>query len=245
MIIKPIKTRIFRPGENLLDFVRHYFKKVPERSIVVVTSKIVALAENRVVDCRTVHDRVRLIKSESRWAVKTRYTWLTIKDGAVMASAGIDQSNANGRSILLPRDSFRRAGMIRRQLMNRFRVRRLGVLITDSRLMPLRQGVIGLAVGYAGFRGLRDYRGMKDLFGRRLRMTRTNVADGLATAAVLTMGEGAERQPLAVIEGAPVVFTNRQPRHELLIDPREDIYRPLFQKISGLRIASFYRQRQR
>ena len=102
------------------------------------------------------------------------------------------------------------------------------MLITDSRLTALREGVTGIALGFAGFKGIRDYRGKRDLFKFIFTLTRTNVADALATAAVLTMGEGAERQPLAVITDAPITFKHHQNRHELLIDPAEDIYRPCF-----------------
>lgn len=224
---------MFREGQSLNDFLARHLPVVRDRSVIVVTSKIVALAEGRFVACRTERERVRLIRQESQWSMKTKYTWLTIKDGMVLANAGIDQSNADGKCVLLPRDSFKSAVIIRRFLLNRFRLKRLGVIITDSRITPLREGVSGVAIGFAGFRGLRDYRGQPDLFGRRLEMTRTNVADSLAAAAVLLMGEAAERKPLAVIERAPVVFRERVRRTELLIDPKEDMYRPLFERLGG------------
>jgi coenzyme F420-0:L-glutamate ligase/coenzyme F420-1:gamma-L-glutamate ligase len=100
--------------------------------------------------------------------------------------------------------------------------------------MPLRAGVVGVALGYAGFKGLRDYRGKKDVFGRKLKITQTDVADSLATAAILAMGEGNERQPLAIVTHAPVEFTDRVNRKELLIPFKDDMYRPLF-KISARR----------
>jgi F420-0:gamma-glutamyl ligase len=143
-----------------------------------------------------------------------------------MANAGIDESNAaNGELILLPKDSFKSAGCIRKKLMKYFGLKKLGVVITDSRLMPLRAGVVGVAFGYAGFKGLRDYRGTKDIFGRTLTMSQTNIADSLATAAVLLTGEGNEQTPLALIRYAPVVFTHASNQKELHIDPKEDIYR--------------------
>lgn len=235
MIVRPRRTSIFRAGQSLSEFLFRYLPKLQERSIVVVTSKIVALAEGRVVQCGTGQDRVRLIRQESQWQKKTKYTWLTLKDGVVMASAGIDESNADGKCILLPKDSYQSASRIRQQLRRRYRVRQLGVLITDSRLVPLREGIVGVALGYAGFRGLRNYKGVPDIFGRKLRMTRTNVADSLATASVLVMGEGAERQPIAVIEDAPVAYTDRVRRADVLIDPAEDIYRPFYEHLRGWR----------
>ena len=107
-------------------------------------------------------------------------------------------------------------------------VKKLGVLITDSRVFPLRAGVTGVALGYTGFKGLRDYRSKKDLFNRPLTMTQTNVADCLASAAVLVMGEGAERTPLGIITDAPIVFTNKTDAANLRIDPKVDLFKPLY-----------------
>ena len=94
-----------------------------------------------------------------------------------------------------------------------------------------------MALGYAGFKGIRDYRGTKDIFGRTLKLSRTDVADSLATSAVLAMGEGREKQPLAVIENAPIDFTDKNPsRRELQMDPKKDIYRPLFERVGKIKL---------
>jgi F420-0:gamma-glutamyl ligase len=85
-------------------------------------------------------------------------------------------------------------------------------------------------LGYAGLRGLKDYRKTPDIFGRLFHFSRVDAVDSLATAAVLCMGEGRERQPLAVISGAPVEYTERVVKNELRIDIREDMYGPLFRQ---------------
>lgn len=243
MIVKAIKTRIFKENEDLLSFILKYVKNLKEGSILVVTSKIVALAEGRIasINASLSHDEMRekIIKSESDYMLRTKYTWLTIKDGMVMSSAGIDESNANGKIILLPKDSFKTAESLRKQLQQKFKIKNLGVLITDSRLFPLRAGVVGAAIGYAGFKGVRDYRGTADIFGRILKLSRTDVADGLATSAVLCMGEGKEQQPLALITDALVSFTEKINKKELCVDPREDLYQPLFEKIKKVKNVKF------
>jgi coenzyme F420-0:L-glutamate ligase len=231
MIIKPIKTHVFQEGDDLFSFIIDYFKKLSEKSVVVVTSKIVALAENRTAVVENIKMKEKLIRAESEFAIRTKYVWLTIKDGMVMASAGIDESNANGKLILLPKDSFKTARFLRKKLQQKYGIRYLGVLITDSRTIPLRAGVTGVALGYAGFRGVKDYRGTPDIFGRKFKFSRTDVADSLATAAVLVMGEGNERQPLAIIEKAPIKFCDKIYRKELHIDIQDDMYRPLFSKL--------------
>jgi F420-0:gamma-glutamyl ligase len=235
MRIKAIRTSVFPERGNLISFIQKHIPKLSERSVLVVTSKIVALAERRVREKKDDRARERLIREESQWAMKTKYTWLTIKDNMVMASAGVDESNANGKIILLPKDSYRAAGQIRAALRKHYRVKKLGVIITDSRLLPLRAGVVGVALGYAGIRGVREYRGIPDIFGRILKLSRTDVADSVATAAVLCMGEGAEQQPLALITDAPVAFIDRIDRKELEINIKEDIYQPLFEKIRKIR----------
>lgn len=235
MIIRPIKTRIFREGEDIFVFVTSYLKKIPERTIIVVTSKIVALSENRTVLVKDARAKAKLIRRESDLAMPAKYVWLTVKDGMVMASAGIDESNARGKLIFLPKDSYRSANLLRHKLQKKYRVKELGVLITDSCIMPLRAGVLGAALGYAGFAGVRDHRGTSDIFGRKLRFSRTNIADGLATVATLMMGEGNEQTPLAIIQDAPVEFRERISRKELRIKMREDMYYPLFKKLPGIR----------
>src|SRR3989344_6550825 len=227
MRVEPIKTRLFKEGEDLVAFTTEHIPSVKDGSIIAVVSKIVALAENRVV--AVVEDKETLIKKDSEWMRHVFGAWwLTVHDGTVVVNAGIDESNADGMMILLPRDSFAAASEARRRLCEAFNLKNLGVTITDSRIMPLRAGVVGVALGYAGVKGLRDYRGKKDMFGRKLKFTQTDVADSPATAAVLTMGEGEERQPLCIIDDAPVEFAKRVNRRELVIAPKDDMYRPLF-----------------
>src|SRR5579859_132214 len=203
MNIQAIHTRLFQEKESLERFIFEHVSRLNDGDIFVVTSKIVALAEGRTA---VSAEKIKIIKKESQRAIPTKYVWLTIKDGMFMAAAGIDESNAKGKLVLLPKDSFKAAARIRKALLKQYKLTSLGVLITDSRVLPLRAGVVGVALGYAGFGGIKDYRGAPDLFGRKLKMTRVDIADSVATAAVLLMGEGNERKPLAIIEGAPVEF---------------------------------------
>ena len=233
MQITPIKTRIFRENEDLFSFVLKHIKKLPEKSILAVTSKIVSLAEDRTVEYKNERQRIKLIKQESEFALRLKHVWLSIKDNMVMANSGIDQSNTNGKMVLLPKNSFRSAGFLRKKLMQKFHLENFGVLVTDSEFMPLRVGALGVALGYAGFSGIRNYIGKKDIFGRIFKFSRTNIADSLATSAVLCMGEGKEQQPLAVITNAPVIFTKKVKRNELVINPKKDIYAPLFKNLKS------------
>lgn len=231
MKIKAIKTTIFKPHDDLISFIEKYFPVLAEKSILVVTSKIVALAEGRLIKYTDQKSKEKIIKAESEFALKTKYVYLTIKDGVAMANAGIDESNADGNLILLPEDSFKSATKIRKYFCTKHKLKNLGVIITDSRCLPLRAGVVGVATGYAGFKGLKKYQGKRDIFKRPFVYERVDVVDSLATVAVLCMGEGNEQKPLALIEEAPVEYSSRVNKNELKIDIKEDMYGPLFRRI--------------
>jgi len=231
MKIQAIKTRIFKPEEKLLPFLENYLPLVKEKTILIITSKIVALSEGRLVDNLNEKTKLEIIKRESDFVLPTKLVYLTIKDGQVMANAGVDESNAAGRIILLPRDSFKAAAKIRNYFRKKYHLKNLGVIITDSRCLPLRAGVTGSAVGYAGFKGLKDYRGFPDIFGRPFKFSRVDVADSLAAAAVLLMGEGAEQRPLCIITSAPVEFSGRVDRNELKIKIKDDMYGPMYKSL--------------
>lgn len=233
MNLQPIKTRVFVENENIVDFIVAHVPQLAECSVLAVTSKIVSLSEGRTVPFEGAN-KDELIQSESEFAIKTQWAWLTIKDGSVLPSAGVDESNAQGVYILLPKNSFASAAYIRNALCTHYSIQHLGVLVTDSRTAPLRSGVTAVGLGWAGFNGIRDYVGQNDIFGRPFKYERVNVADSLATAAALVMGEGAEQQPLAIIADAPVEFTNEDiDPASVRIDPNDDLYKPLFDALSN------------
>jgi len=224
MIITPIRCTIFKPHQSLENYIDTFVPKIENGDILVITSKIVALAQGRVVK-NTRGTKTRVIRQESEKAIKTKYCYLTLKDGHWGPNAGVDESNADGKLVLWPKEPYEVARKIRQHLLKKHQIKKCGVLITDSRLYPLRAGVTGVAIGYAGFLGLRDYRGTPDIFGRALKMTQTNVADALASTAVLVMGEGKERQPLTIIKNAPVKYSTKTDPKELRIAPKDDMWR--------------------
>lgn len=230
MLVKAVKTKIFQAKQNLISFIEYHIPKISDNTILVVTSKIVALSEGRVEENINENSKLKIIKRESELVLQTKYVCLTMKDGVVMANAGVDESNANGKIILLPRDSFKSARILRNYFKKKYDLKNFGVIISDSRSLPLRSGITGVALGYAGFSGLKDYRKQLDIFNRPFHFSRVNVADSLATAAVLCMGEGNERRPLALITGFPFQSLERVNKNELKINIKEDFYGPMFKK---------------
>jgi F420-0:gamma-glutamyl ligase len=208
MHIQALKTDKVRPGkESLVTFLDHSLQRFRERSILAITSKIVALCEGRFVS-KEAGLRESIIEGESDYYLpKSESSYgipIAIRDNAFIARAGIDGSNTDGVYSLLPADSYGTARQIRTYLIQRFSVKNIGVIITDSHSTPLRRGVTGVAIGWSGFIGLKEYKDTPDIFGHRF-TTHTDVVDALATSAVLAMGEGAEQTPLALIEDIPFV----------------------------------------
>lgn len=229
MIVTPIKTRIFLEWEDLLAFIEEHIPTLKDSDILVITSKIVALAESRTFTARDEEEKIRYIEAESTWHTRTKYVHLTMHDRMPMANAGIDESNGDGKCIMLPSDSYASAYDIWFKIREKYSIANLGIIITDSRTIPFRNGTTGISLGHAGFRGIHDYVGKLDIFGRPFSYARTNVSDALAVAAVHTMGEWDECQPLAIIRNPHVTYTDeRQNGDDLIIAPEDDMYAPLF-----------------
>jgi coenzyme F420-0:L-glutamate ligase len=151
-----------------------------------------------------------------------------------MANAGVDKSNVpSGHASLLPIDSAASADEIRREVMERTG-KRIGVIVIDSRTQPLRLGNIGMALGVAGFLPVTDERGKKDLFGNEMRITRRAVADNLASACTVVMGESNESTPAALIRDAPVEYSDASfSSSEMWIEPNVCMYMAIFDQWRG------------
>lgn len=235
LMISPIQTSVFHPGNDLVEFILENVDRSlwKERSILAITSKIVSLAEHRLVPHDSI-DKKTLIRQEADYYLGEigHGVSLTIKHGLLLPAAGIDESNSEkGDYILYPKDPYLSVQTLRKTLRERLGLRELGIILTDSHTGPLRLGVVGASLAFAGFHPVKNMIGQNDIFGRPLKMTKVNLADSLATSAVLMMGEAAEKCPLALIQNAPVEFTDTPSRSDLEIPPQEDMYLPLYQHL--------------
>lgn len=239
MNIQAIQTDQVTVGSgNIFKFLDKNVKDMKEHSILAVTSKIVSICENRVEKIGSAN-KDALIERESEFYLphtESKYdVTLTINHNLLVPTAGIDESNGNGYYILWPSNPQASANTIREYLVKRFSLTHIGVIITDSRSSPLRWGTTGVALSHSGFFALNNYIGKPDIFGRKLTMTKANIADGLAMSAVTVMGEGKEQTPLTMITDIPFVqFQTRNPTNEeiknLRIDIVDDVYAPLITK---------------
>lgn len=218
---------LVEPGDDLAsllaDALRGNGLGLVEGDILVIAQKIVSKAEGLYLDLDEVtpsdtarelaeklgkdprHVEVVLSESEEIVKVGNHVIVTAHKLGFVMANAGIDESNishgeSGNRVLLLPRDPDGSAAKLRQRLAEIFGVS-IGVVINDSFGRPWRNGVVGVALGAAGVPSLVDRVGSKDLFGRTLRVTEIAVADELASAASLLMGQADEGLPAVLVRG--------------------------------------------
>jgi coenzyme F420-0:L-glutamate ligase/coenzyme F420-1:gamma-L-glutamate ligase len=196
--------------------------------ILVLAQKIVSKAENRsvalldvvpsprAIELAAVAQKdariIELILRESTSVLRCRAGVIIVEHrlGLVMANAGIDASNVDGadgeeRVLLLPEDPDRSATVLRDELRSRVG-RDIGIVINDSFGRAWRNGTVGTAIGVAGPPGLWDMRGLPDRNGRVLRATEVGIADELAAAASLLMGQGSEGLPAIHVRGFPLAF---------------------------------------
>lgn len=237
MKVKSYKTHIIEPKEVLVNIITQYIPKIPERSILVITSKILSICQNRIVRKQDVIDKFQLIKQESDLYLEGDYSQkygicLTIKNGILIPTAGIDESNSNGNYILYPTNIQEEVSLIWKALKEKYHCNEMGILITDSHTTPLRRGVTGIALGWCGFEPLYNYIGSPDIYGNPLRFTQLNILDSLASTAVFAMGEGCEQTPLVLISDLEkIVFQDRAPSDDevksISISLDEDLYAPL------------------
>jgi len=192
--------------------------------IVVITSKIVSKAEDRVVR----GDREEAIRAETVRVIARRgpTTISQTRHGLVMAAAGVDESNTEpGTLVLLPADPDASAEVLRKGIGDRAGVR-LGVIITDTMGRPWRAGQTDTAIGAAGITPLRDHRGQADTFGNVLDVTVAAVADEIAGAADL-IKQKTTGVPVVIVRGVPDLVTDSAgPGAAAIIRPAaEDMFR--------------------
>lgn len=225
--IIPLRLPLVEPGDDLasllIESIGDSGQSLREGDVLVLAQKIVSKSENRYVALADVVPSARaidlaaavekdprlveLILQESNEVVRHRAGVLVVEHrlGAVLANAGIDQSNIvhegdSDRVLLLPEDSDRSAAGLRETLGQRTGVLP-GVIIADSLGRAWRVGTVGVAIGVAGVPAAQDLRGDHDLFGRELKVTIVGLADEIAAAGSLVMGQASEGVPAVLIRG--------------------------------------------
>ena len=245
-----VKTRLVNVGDDLVSVLLEGLDsqglELEDGDIIAFTSKIVSVAQNRLVRFDVIKPSKKAEDLGSEYHLEPGFVeivlneadvvyggvyraLLTLNNGILFANSGIDHKNVpDGFAVLLPEDPDKAAADIRREIKSRLG-KHVAVIIIDSRTVPMRMGTLGVAIGVSGFNPIRDCRGEPDLYEKPLLITRMAIADDLACAAHLLMGELAEKIPIVLIRGAPVEFDESASGVDAAIDWRECLYMKIFQ----------------
>lgn len=252
LILTPLTgLPIIKPGDDLADLIadviKHAEMNLADGDILVIAQKIISKSEDRFVNLNDISPSERalelaqhvdkdarlieLVIEESKSILRFRSGTIIVEHrlGFVCANAGIDHSNVRKDNdsdewvLLLPENPDRSADGIRRSL-EKWSNKRIGVMVIDSHGRAWRLGTVGVAIGISGIPGIEDLRGDADMFGRTLRVTQVGVADELAAAASLMMGQAAEGTPVVHVRGFPYPLREGS-LQELLRPEEEDLFR--------------------
>jgi len=231
-------------GELIVQAAAKQRTPIKQGDIVVVTHKIVSKTEGSIVNLDTISPSeqareiaqktgkepafVEAVLGETKEIVRIGPNSLITesRNGVICANAGIDKSNIEGEKniALLPRNPDESAQKIRSEI-KKLTSHDVAVVISDTHGRPLRMGEINVAIGVAGIKPTRDRRGEKDLFGYVLRVKQTAVADELASAAELVIGQADEGIPVAIIRGYTYQTTETASSRDLTRPREADLFR--------------------
>ena len=225
----PIQERPFDLMQALIDSLHQAGAALQDGDVVAVSSKYAAIAEGRIFNLDEVRPTARAKELAERYQMDAAVAQLVMEEanhifggikmgflltarlGIISPNAGLDRSNIpSGQVVLLPENPYDTAEAIRQQLRRRLNCR-IGVILTDSWLVPGRYGTTGVALAMAGFKPIKDERGKMDLFGNPMAVTQVGVADSLAVCAQAVMGERNQATPFALVRGAEIELTDARP----------------------------------
>jgi len=236
---------LIQRGNDVIDiFFASLSKKgltIKNGDIIAFSDKIIAISEGRYVNLSNVKPSPQAKILATKYELEPEFVelvireadeilggvpraLLTIKNNIIIANAGMDHKNAPPNStIMWPLNPSKIAAKFRQQIESKTG-KKVGVMIIDSHVIPMRMGTLGFALGLAGFRPIKDCRGKKDLYGKLLLITRINLADDLASAAHLLMGETTERKPIVLIRNSNIEITDNYDPNEIIIPKDECLF---------------------
>lgn len=222
----PVQTARFPLIETLMQALDEQDAALQEGDVLAISSKYVAISDGRVVNLEDVQPQDRARELAAQYNIDAQMAQLVVEEadhifggiplgylltwrsGIIAPNAGIDRSNIPpGKAVLLPEHPYASAKEIRQAVQDRAGVR-VGIVLTDSWLVPGRWGTTGVALAASGFQPVQDERGNPDLFGTPMAVTQKGVADSLSVAAQMVMGERDEATPFAIVRGADITLTD-------------------------------------
>ena len=240
---------LIEPNDNLAEIIFKCIKNnnivVEDYDVIVIAQKVISKSENRYVNLDTLKisekakdlalklnkDKglVQLIMNESKKILSTKKNVIIVEHllGFININAGIDQSNIpqdKNLALLLPEDPSKSAKDLQIKLSEMLD-KNISIIVSDSMTRPYRSGVINFALASHNIQSLLDLKGKKDLYGNKLKGTEVAVADELASAAGLLMGQSDEKKPVILIKGFNKSTYQLNNSFDLIVSENDDLYR--------------------
>ena len=239
---------LIKPGDDLASIIYKSILNnqliINDNDIIVIAQKVVSKAENRYIDLETIKisddaknlanklnknpGLIQAVINESNKILSTKKNVIIVehKLGFINVNAGIDLSNVPSKklALLLPEDPRKSAKDIQNYLSEKLN-KKISIIITDSITRPYRSGVINIALASYNIQSLEDLKGQKDIYGKKLKGTEVAIADQIASAAGLLMGQGDEKQPIIVVKGLNKNTYQTNNAFNLIVKENEDLYR--------------------
>jgi coenzyme F420-0:L-glutamate ligase/coenzyme F420-1:gamma-L-glutamate ligase len=246
------KIPLVKPGDDVAQLIFNAVTadglELFDGDVLVISQKIVSKADGLLVDVSDIKAGTRAKALGKRSGKDARLIQLILRDSAkllradpqaivvrrkngfICLNAGVDKSNVEGSLVYarLPEDPDSSANAIREKL-ERLSGKSLGVIVADTYSRPFRVGQVEFAIGIAGIEPLADYRGLGDLFGYSLKYKFVGLADEIAAASELVMGQGTERTPVAIVRSVPRIKRSEAPNlsNRLSLGKQRDVFRKI------------------
>ena len=240
---------LIEPNDDLASIINKSINNngidIESGDVVVVAQKIISKCENRYVELKNIQPSkqatdlaktlnrdpafIQIIQNESKKIISTDKNVIIVehKLGFININAGIDRSNIlqdDDVVLLLPENPSKSAKDLQSAISANFQ-RDIALIVTDSMTRPFRSGVSNFALASANIPSLIDLKGDSDIYGNILQSTEIAIADELAAAAGLLMGQGSEKQPVVIIKGFDKKNYSTNDAFDLVVDEDEDLYR--------------------
>lgn len=246
MEVTGIQTPLIELGDDLVEIILNSIENegLQDNDILVIASSVVSTSLEKMQKIGEVKPSKRakelaeksgldekfveiIVREADKVLSPSKKCILTVKDGMLRINAGVDRTNVpKNYALLIPEEPNKIADGLRGKFKEKTG-KKLGIIISDSHVHPLRLGTTGQALGSSGLKEALDCRGQKDLYGRKLQITFRGIGDQLAAAAQLVMGEADESVPVAIVRGADAAFSDK-PEKTLKVPPKECVYSKIF-----------------
>lgn len=238
-----------KPNDNLIEIILDNLKNnnetIEDNDVIVIAQKIISKSENRYVEIDNikVSDKakklseklkkhpglIQCVLNESKKIISINKGVLIVEHnlGFINVNAGIDLSNIpqeKNLALLLPKDPSKSANDLQKDLSRKLN-KNISIILSDSMTRPYRVGVVNFALASSNIQSLINFSGKTDIYGNTLKHTEIAVADELASAAGILMGQADEKKPIVIIKGFNQKKFKINDAINLVVNDDDDLYR--------------------